>query len=124
MTYIIELLTAPLRLYPFITIPEIAYLVFFGMRFFGPLAVLAWPLYSAVLILFPVPTMAVVGCVIAVHVIFLLARNFIGDKIAGDKKAELDDGGNGVPRMTGHDKDIQDELDRMKQKDEDEKAER
>ena len=94
-------------------LPEVLYLAFFGVRFFGPAGVTVVLLYLIAVAVFPVQAMAAVGTVMFAHAVFIAVKNFAGDRIAKDKEAGVNDGSNGIPRMTGENKDDQEALDRM-----------
>ena len=98
----------------YIVLPEVLSLAFFGVRFFGPAGVAVVLLYLIAVAVFPVQAMAAVGTVMFAHAVFIAVKNFAGDRIAKSKETAVDDGTNGVPRLSGHDKAVQDELDRMK----------
>lgn len=97
----------------YIAVPEAVYITMIGIRFLGPLGLLAWPAYSISLSCYPVPTMIAVGVVAAAQAAVVLFKNIAGDRIAKDKEAEYDNGSNGIPRLSGDDKKVQDALDKM-----------
>lgn len=97
----------------YIAVPEALYITLIALRLLGPLGILAWPAYSVAFFCYPVPTMIGVGAVALANATVIIVRNIAGDKIANDKEAGIDDGSNGIPRMTGENKDDQEALDRM-----------
>jgi len=97
----------------YIAVPEALYITLIALRLLGPLGILAWPAYSVAFFCYPVPTLAAIGLVAFVNAAIVLIRNIAGDRIAKDKEAGIDDGSNGIPRMTGENKDNQKALDRM-----------
>lgn len=95
---IIAKLIADISAYWYIVIPEVLYAVFAGFCFFGPGGVLGLALYLAAFIFAPVPAMALMGGIMAVHLILIVSKAFIGDRIAPHKKPDEDEPYKGVPK--------------------------
>ena len=91
-------LIADMSAYWYIVIPEILYAVFTGFCFFGPGGIAGLVLYLAAFYFFPIPAMASVGVVMAVHLILIAGKAFLGDRIAPHKKPDEDASYKGVPK--------------------------
>ena len=85
--------------YWYITVPEIAYILFMGFSFIGPVSVFICALYVILFAFFPKEVMIAVGAVIAVHAAFILIKSFIGDRFAKRKQADEKEEYKGVPKL-------------------------
>ena len=109
-------------IYPFfndlwyITAPEVLYITYLAVRMAGPWGLIVWPLYCFGIMAAPPATMILVGAVLVIRIIIVLFRSVAGDQIARNKEGEMDNGANGVPRMTGENKETQEALDKLKNK--------
>ena len=105
-------------MYWYVVIPEIIFLLVIGMRFAGPWALVLVAGYFIGLVINPAVTMSLVATLILIDAAYLLIRNVTGDIIAKNKEPESDSASNGVPRLSGQNKDVQAALDEMKREDE------
>ena len=128
MRYILDLY-ALFGTYWYVAVPELAYILFFGIRFLGIWVVVPAAVYLVLLAVWPAPVLAAVGALIVVHAAVMIVRSIIADKMYKDKTAECEEGASGgapdqnggkngasdlVPKLSGQDKHIQDELDELK----------
>ena len=108
-------LTENFLAYWYIVIPELLYAVFAGFCFFGPGGLLGLTLYAAAFFFAPEGAMAVMGAVMAVHLVLVLLKSAAGDIFSGSKKADEAEEYKGVPKLSGDSGDIQKALDRNKE---------
>lgn len=87
--------------YWFITIPEVLYLMYLWFVLLGPngLILITIPIYSGFLLYQQVPTMVVVGVIMAIHILYVLCREIAGDKLAREKTGTANHDAAGIPRM-------------------------
>ena len=114
ISFIIDLLGA----YWYVVLPEVLFLGFLGFRFIGPWTAVLIAAYFVGLLVAPAETMAFVAAMIIVGAVILMVRNIAGDIVSKKKEAEEYNASNGVPKLSGQNKDVQDALDEMKRKNE------